>query len=342
MAAPMAQQPETAAAIEWSHDLGATLQAAAAAKAPTLVFFTASWCVPCQELKAQVFAKPDAARAFAGWRFAMVDIDQHVEVKAHWQVQPIPDIRFVAADGEELGGFVGNRSLDAVLQARDAALQSGARARELRAAVAAQPGSAAALLALAEHLLQRPNKAPGVAALERVVAAAPDSAFAARAHWQIVGASLPVLGRATPETLADAERRLQTLQRFGDDEVCRHYRDAVQGWLWWSETMRAWNADRQAAGKRDEPLTVAADAPLRALLRGLATAALAQPDGPGADAAADGLLLDGMLHYYGRDLAVGHERLLAFTRAFPGHRWHGEGQRFLGITSRLLREQPKK
>ncbi len=79
---------------------------------------------------------------------------------------------------------------------------------------------------------------------------------------------------------------------------------------------------------------------MRPLLQRLAEAALASPNAPGADAAADGLLLDGMLHYYAGDLATGEARLAAFVKGFPNHRWQGEGRRFLGVVKRL--QQPPK
>ena len=57
-----------APAVEWSTDLAATLAKAKAAQQPTLVFFTASWCVPCKQLKANVCSTKAFAAAFAGYQ----------------------------------------------------------------------------------------------------------------------------------------------------------------------------------------------------------------------------------------------------------------------------------
>ncbi len=328
-----------APAVVWSHDLAATLQHAKSDHVPALVFFTASWCGPCKQLKEQVCSTPAFAEAFAGHAFVMVDIDQDKASAREWQVGPIPDVRFVDANGEEIGGFVGSRSLAGVLQARDAALQSAARAEELRAAVAADPKNAAALLALAEHLLQRPNKKPGVAVLQRAIDADADdhARVAARAHWLVVGARFQVLGRASDSDIADAKQRLAALRGFTDDPDAAVYADAVAAWIGWTDTMSAWSALRQTSGNRDQPLAVPDDAPLRQTLRRLCDAA-AKPSAA-ADAAADGLLIDGLLHYYSGDYDTGIARLTTFTRDHPAHRWHDEGLRFLGIVQRLKRQR---
>lgn len=330
---PDHQPPPT---VAWSHDLAAVLQQAKANHQPTLVFFTASWCVPCKQLKEQVCSTPEFAAAFKGHAFAMIDIDQDKAAAAAWQVGPIPDIRFVDANGEELGGFVGSRSLAAVQEARDAALQSGARVARLRAQVDKAPTDAAALLALAEQLLQRPNKQPGAEVLQRAIAADVDNqhGIAARAHWLTIGARFQVLGRASAEDFADAQKRLERLDAFAATPAGSIYADAARAWIQWTEAMRAWSQRRQAPQHKDDRLAVSDDAPLRQTLSRLCATA-AKPDAVAADAAADGLLIDGLLHYYSGDYPTGIARLGAFTAGYPAHRWHDEGVRFLGIVQRL-------
>jgi len=108
----------------------------------------------------------------------------------------------------------------------------------------------------------------------------------------------------------------------------------VRAWCDWREAMRGFGEQRQREPKVQQVLAVPADAPLRATLARLrAIAAVA--DATGRDAAADGVLIDGMLHYYGGELATAHELLTAFVQDFPLHRWHGEGELFLGVVARL-------
>lgn len=336
------EHPPTSAPVEWSSDLTATLARAKASKQPALVFFTASWCAPCKQLKAKVCSTSEFAEQFAGHALVLVDIDQDKASAKAWQVGPIPDVRFVAADGEELGGFVGERDLAGVLKARDGAQASAARAVELRAAVAKAPADAAALLALAEHLLQRPCKLPGIDTLQSVLAADAGNAAgaAARAHWLVVGTRFHPIGRASAEDVADTKARLVAMTGWsnGDAPV---YTEAVRAWLEWNQVMRQWSEQREREKNRDLALVVVADAPLRQALAALAGGS-AKGTPASADAVADGILVDGMLHYYSGDYATGIARLTSFTTSFPQHRWHGEGIRFLGICQRLQRERDAK
>ncbi len=342
-ATALAQDAPSPAAdrVEWSTDFQDALAKAKADGRPALVFFTASWCVPCKQLKEKVCSTPEFARAFIGHAFVMVDIDHDKAAARAAQVGPIPDVRFFAADGEELGGFVGERDLAGVLAAASVARTSALRAAEVRAALAKQPDDARTCLQLAELLLQRPNKQPGVDALARAVAVDADNraGVAARAHWLKVGTCFHPIGRANDEGLADSKARLPLLEAWtaGDAPV---YALAVRAWLEWSQVMRQWSERREREKDRDLRLAVPADAPLRRTLAELARVGAAAP--AAADARADGLLVDGMLSYYSGDYPGGIERLTAFTSGFPTHRWHAEGLRFLAINQRLLRERDAK
>jgi thiol-disulfide isomerase/thioredoxin len=337
-----AQEPAPPA-IAWHTDLDATLAEAKRAGAPALVFFTASWCVPCRELKEQVCGSAAFTNAFAGWRCLLVDIDSPAgkAAKVAWEVGPIPDLRFVSEQGVELGGFVGSRSLEGVLEASKMAERSAVREQELRQRVA-NDGDASALLLLGELLLQRPTKRPGLEVLERAAAADPDNkaSVLARVHWLAVGARMHPIGQPTGEVVVDAEHRLRQLEalaKSGSGRV-REYLLAVRAWLQWNAVMRDWQAERLRARDKamgqEPPLVVAADAPIRATLAALSELAVGN-DPP--DTAGDGILIDGLLHYYGGDYRQGTTLLAHFNAWFPAHRWHGEGVRFHGICERLDR-----
>ena len=323
---------------DWSSDLDATLANATAAKRPALVFFTASWCQPCQQLKRAVLEKPEFAQAFAGHAFVMVDIDSATGkvARSEWEVGPIPDLRFVASSGVETGGFVGERSLAAILQVQAEARASEGREQELRMALSGKPGDPFALLALGEHLLLRPTKRPALRVLEEAVTADADdrAGVAERAHWLIVGARFHPIARQGQELVADAQARLSKLEACAaaGTQTALPYAEAIRAWLAWNAEMQAWGEQRKAGGGKDLALEVAATAPLRLVLAKLEARLAAAPKN---DVAADGLLIDGLMHYYGRDYRGGIERLERFTKGFPKHRWHSEGERFLGICRRL-------
>jgi thiol-disulfide isomerase/thioredoxin len=327
--------------VSWGSDLEVVAATAHSAGQPLLVFFTASWCQPCKQMLAGACATAEFAAAFAGHAFALVDIDQHKELAKSWQVGPIPDLRFVTASGEEIGGFVGGRDLAGILAERDRALASGRQAEVLRAAIAAEPKAAGLRLALAEHLLLRPNKRPGIDALQPVIGLDKEhGGLAARAHWLAVAHRAQVLGRMELATAQDAEERRKVLLRSRHPDAAT-YADAIESMLLWAKVMQAWGEERHNSGEKDRPLVVAADAPLRRVLTRLLKLA-EEPGQVAADAAADAMVIDGLLHYYSGDHEVAVRRLDAFTRAFPQHRWHGEGLRFLAINQRILRQREAK
>ena len=70
---------------------------------PLLVDFTASWCQPCQKMLRETFPNPLVAELLAErYVFVTVDTDEHPRLAQEYSVVGLPDIRFLAPDGEEL------------------------------------------------------------------------------------------------------------------------------------------------------------------------------------------------------------------------------------------------
>jgi len=65
----------------------------------------ADWCLPCQEMDAKVFGRPDLAATLADFVLLRVDLSREDEdadlgaLKARYRVATLPAIRFARPDG---------------------------------------------------------------------------------------------------------------------------------------------------------------------------------------------------------------------------------------------------
>jgi len=91
--------------IEWLHSEPEALAAARATHKLMLVDFMADWCLPCQEMDAKVFGRPDLAATLADFVLLRVDLSREDEdadlgaLKARYRVATLPAIRFARPDG---------------------------------------------------------------------------------------------------------------------------------------------------------------------------------------------------------------------------------------------------
>jgi len=92
--------PAPASGISWRGDLGVALAEARSANKRVLVDFSASWCPPCIAMKHEVWPDADVARAIgAGYVPLMVDADHDEGLSARYQVESIPTLLLLDADG---------------------------------------------------------------------------------------------------------------------------------------------------------------------------------------------------------------------------------------------------
>ncbi|MBI3819961.1 MAG: thioredoxin family protein [Planctomycetes bacterium] len=327
-----------AAGVEWGQNLAAALSVDnSRPPRPIFLFFTASWCVPCKELKETVCSTAEFARDFKDFRFVMIDIDspEGKKLKNEWEVGPIPDIRFLSETGAEIGGFVGSQALASVNTSFARARASEAREKELRAAAAADNLNPRPLLELGEHLLLRPTKRFGIEVLKKVAEmdAANQSGCAAKANWEIVGALLHPIGRPSDDDLREATQRRVAFDKFKSlRDGAKNYRKSIECWLQWHAELKQWSDRREREKNNDLMLEVPANAPLRKTIAALAAEFNDKsPD----DCIGDAYLIDGLLNYYSGDYDAGISKLGFFLENFKNHRWAGEGRRFIEICKRL-------
>jgi thiol:disulfide interchange protein DsbD len=95
--------------LAWLHDEKAAVAQANASGRPLLIDFGADWCLPCKELEAQVFGKPEVARLMAEqFTLLRVDCDREDEdprigeIRERYQAAGLPAVRVVSPRGDIL------------------------------------------------------------------------------------------------------------------------------------------------------------------------------------------------------------------------------------------------
>lgn len=83
-------------------DPGESLEAAIDDEGTVLVDFHATWCGPCKQMEPVLEAIADSTAA----NIVKVDVDQHQELSAQFQVRGVPTL-LVYQDGEQVERLVG-------------------------------------------------------------------------------------------------------------------------------------------------------------------------------------------------------------------------------------------
>jgi thiol:disulfide interchange protein len=83
--------------IPWRLDPTAAMTEARAKNKPAFLYFTATWCGPCQSLKHTTWADPAVASALSNYVPIKIDIDQFGELARQYPSDGIP--HFVVVDG---------------------------------------------------------------------------------------------------------------------------------------------------------------------------------------------------------------------------------------------------
>ncbi|MBI82604.1 MAG: hypothetical protein CMJ81_05355 [Planctomycetaceae bacterium] len=88
--------------------LTAALREAQRQDKPLLIYFHASWCMPCQRMQQETFSDPRVLAGLRHYVVLKVDTDRHVDVSRVFGVTAIPRIDLLSSDGQrrqELSDF---------------------------------------------------------------------------------------------------------------------------------------------------------------------------------------------------------------------------------------------
>jgi thiol:disulfide interchange protein DsbD len=108
-----------AAHLAWLRSETDAVATARAGGKPLLIDFSANWCLPCQELEANVFSNPTVTKALDQFTLLKVDLsvddgdDSIAVLRKKYHVDTLPAVRLVSPDGEVLA------SVDALITVPD-------------------------------------------------------------------------------------------------------------------------------------------------------------------------------------------------------------------------------
>jgi thiol:disulfide interchange protein len=76
--------------VPWRTDLSAAREEAKRDSKPLLLYFTASWCGPCQEMKSVTWSDPAVEMKLRNYVPVKIDIDANQEMAQQYRIDGIP------------------------------------------------------------------------------------------------------------------------------------------------------------------------------------------------------------------------------------------------------------
>lgn len=92
----------------WGTNYTAAIFAMTAAQRPALIYFTATWCGPCQLMTRLTLTDPAVAQTLSAVQCVALDIDQHPDLATKYGVNAVPTLILLStaqSEAERITGF---------------------------------------------------------------------------------------------------------------------------------------------------------------------------------------------------------------------------------------------
>jgi thiol:disulfide interchange protein len=93
--------------IQWRTDFNSAAAEAKSSNKPLFLYFTATWCGPCQSLKHTTWASADVEKALSNFVPVKIDVDEHRDLAKQYPSDGIPHFVIAKDDGTKLRETVG-------------------------------------------------------------------------------------------------------------------------------------------------------------------------------------------------------------------------------------------
>lgn len=97
--------------VKWREDLRVAMTESRETNKPVLLYFTASWCGPCQWMRREVFTEASVARASDAYVPVRIDGDRNPELALAYGVESYP--LFLVLDAQGRPTRIADRGMDA-------------------------------------------------------------------------------------------------------------------------------------------------------------------------------------------------------------------------------------
>jgi thiol-disulfide isomerase/thioredoxin len=109
--------------VSWHESLESALKHARESGKPVMVDFYADWCGPCKRLGKEVLSSGEYDDMLSHFEVVKVNVDRHRGLADKFEVQGIPDVRILSADGDQIDRIMGYGGAKAFLAELERALK---------------------------------------------------------------------------------------------------------------------------------------------------------------------------------------------------------------------------